>query len=659
MAVVYLDPEFGNDANDGTTFANRKKTIPANPASGDEYRVIASRAPVSVGNATWTDGSQTVILPSDWTLEIDDCESAWTGATNVTAAFASNPGTTRNIWSQGTGVCRFTVLAAFTTGKIGYKTLGSTLDLSGFTAIAMKMASSTAFLSGELTLNLCSDTTGDTPLLSLPLPAIGTTGTHVLLDNVTALPSGINSLSLSSSVDPGSNRIIDFDNIIAVQSPYAATHISHDCLIGKMTAGEPEFYPIKGIDGTTIILGNMWMTPPAGSLGRTYKGTSETVETFILQPINAGAQLGPTTVSSNPLTITGGWDRTAMSSQSGETWLSGSGNRDTVLTVHSRAATVDKVSACHCITAAYTMYSSPYLFQSFSAQGMVNCWRPYSNTSLGARALKLDLDWACGVMFLEDNTDANRAANYTRVRVGRWLYNVTYGLFDSGYTQAAVKEMQDIVIGTIKNCQNGIGPLGRGAAMWLRGAALEDCDNDIVTGGGRYYLDGVTFDISKVVGPASNDYTAEIRATGIAGGDPMLMFGQTPHWSYRTQTSVVVTGGHAWQGTLTLGNSLSPINVDFPAKIPLLNLLLTAGDIVTIAAKCRRDHTSVALGLWAEPLASGDVVADWQTPTVDTWVDTEISFTADRDGVHEVFGAFYGSTAAKNAYFDEIVVTKT
>jgi hypothetical protein len=60
MATFYLDFENGNDANSGTTFANRWKTITngataARIAPGDEIRIMASPSPTSLGqNGVWT-----------------------------------------------------------------------------------------------------------------------------------------------------------------------------------------------------------------------------------------------------------------------------------------------------------------------------------------------------------------------------------------------------------------------------------------------------------------------------------------------------------------------------------------------------------------------------------------------------------------------------
>jgi hypothetical protein len=63
MVTYYVDYEGGNDANDGTSFAQRWQTLTngataARIAPGDEIRVMASPAPTAIGNATWTGGGR-------------------------------------------------------------------------------------------------------------------------------------------------------------------------------------------------------------------------------------------------------------------------------------------------------------------------------------------------------------------------------------------------------------------------------------------------------------------------------------------------------------------------------------------------------------------------------------------------------------------------
>lgn len=118
MATFFLDLEGGNDANDGTTFANRWKTFTsgataARIAPGDTIRVMASPDETSIGNATWTQGSKTVTLAAACTVDVDACESAWTAATNVTASLNTSS------MREGASCVSLAIAAAFTTGKAG------------------------------------------------------------------------------------------------------------------------------------------------------------------------------------------------------------------------------------------------------------------------------------------------------------------------------------------------------------------------------------------------------------------------------------------------------------------------------------------------------------------------------------------------------------
>jgi hypothetical protein len=67
MPTYYLDQDGGNDANNGTTFALRWKTITNGAtagrlAVGDTIRIMASPDPTSIGSATWTGGGRPASL---------------------------------------------------------------------------------------------------------------------------------------------------------------------------------------------------------------------------------------------------------------------------------------------------------------------------------------------------------------------------------------------------------------------------------------------------------------------------------------------------------------------------------------------------------------------------------------------------------------------
>jgi hypothetical protein len=233
MPTFYLDPVGGNDANDGTTFANRWKTFNlgatgARIAPGDTIRVMASPAPTLVGSCGWTNNAGTVTVPSGIYKVIED-GSTWTASANVTT---SNAGSKKG---GASGPAAMTIAAAFTTGKVAYKALGSTMDLSAFQQISMWMQTSPLIAQGVFTLALCSDTTGDVPVATITFDwgtpqALAMTA--MVKDFGSALPSNVNSIALYAVSDPGSVSI-QLNNITACKAPSAADSLTHLSLIGK------------------------------------------------------------------------------------------------------------------------------------------------------------------------------------------------------------------------------------------------------------------------------------------------------------------------------------------------------------------------------------------------------------------------------------------
>lgn len=414
MATFFLDFEGGNDANDGTTFANRWKTMTngataARIAPGDTIRLMGSPAPTSLGNATWTRvlrdtampatttvssitnatpivvttsaahglatgdvvqitgqtnaanryingvwevvvlttttfelvgsvgtgsttlsgtttvrnyNAKTIKLATDCTKTIDMCEVLWTGAANVTVAL-----TTTN--KQGDSAMSLSIAAGFTTGKVAHFALPATLDLSGYKQLSFWIRTNTSFAGGVFSLRLCSDASGNTTVDTVNIPAITGVNSYVpvTVNLGAALGSSIASIALYADTDPGT-VIVLIDSIIACKDSTSADSLSLVSLIGKNTAGET-WYPIAVIAGKVVALdcGAAWSSGP--NTHRGYWGTTETVTTYKREPIQlamvASGDIGLTMNDSgsagSPITYSGGWNRTDMSTQNGFTWV--------------------------------------------------------------------------------------------------------------------------------------------------------------------------------------------------------------------------------------------------------------------------------------------------------------------------------------------------
>lgn len=395
MTTFYLDPVAGNDANAGTSFALRWKTINAGAtaariAPGDTIRVMASPDPTLVDSAaSWTQYGKDVTLQSAVTAVIDNCETAWTQSANVTATRQTTYA------KQGTYHAQLVIASAFVTGLVAYFATG-TLDLSAYQQVCFWIRTNVTLASGRLTLRLCSDAAGVTAVHTIAIPQIFVAARWVPIvwDNAGALSSSIASVALYAEVDPGSVTVY-LDNIFAAKAKSANESLTLHSLIGKKwnlpwqastsyaqnevvrptnanrnglryqkqnagsgsTGGSEPSWPldygatvtdsgvtwvclgpeeawhaIKSINGTTVTIDNDVET--LGTAGRGYVGDTESAPLYKREPF-----VLPGTATTSPLlglpqedgtegainVYTGGWNTTDMSTQTGETWMTGLG----------------------------------------------------------------------------------------------------------------------------------------------------------------------------------------------------------------------------------------------------------------------------------------------------------------------------------------------
>lgn len=235
MSTFYLDLEGGNDANNGTSFANRWKTFTlgataARIAPGDVIRVMGSPTATDMGQtATWTKGSQTVTLSAAVNATIEACEAAWTAATNVTTG-------SNSLSCEGANNMNFSTNGSFTTGKACYKATG-TLNLSAYQQISFWIFNNTANLAAStLSVRLCTDTTGDVSVHTFPIPATVSNSqwVPVTIDLGSNMNSAIASIAIYADLAWTSKGTLFFDNIIACKAVSSADSLSLKSLIGKI-----------------------------------------------------------------------------------------------------------------------------------------------------------------------------------------------------------------------------------------------------------------------------------------------------------------------------------------------------------------------------------------------------------------------------------------
>ncbi|MBS1994126.1 MAG: hypothetical protein JSS83_26630 [Cyanobacteria bacterium SZAS LIN-3] len=343
----FVDEVGGNDSNSGLTFALRKKTLAgvatAGAAAGDTIRVMGKVPSTSGINATFTNLSSAVTLASALTQSLYTSGAAWSPKTNVTAT-GSQSGKL-----SATSASNIAIAAAFTTGVAAFFATG-TLNLSGYQQLSFWVKPNAAVASGVLRLDLCSDNAGATPVNQLILPAL-TSGQWnlVTIDLGANFGASILSIRLFAISDPGTVTLT-FDDIIACKAASNAGCLTLNSLISSDGA---TWYGIKSINGTAVVLDTGGTSSAQTALG-VWSGTTGSAALSILAPLTksasgtGGAAITDTFnnaasgTAGSPITISGGWDSTAMTTQSGLTAFDGVSATATVgLTVGCDFVTLD------------------------------------------------------------------------------------------------------------------------------------------------------------------------------------------------------------------------------------------------------------------------------------------------------------------------------
>ncbi len=721
MATFYLDYEGGNDANDGTTFANRWKTTTlgataARIAPGDTIRIMASPEPTLVGSCTWTNNSETMTIPSGIAKDLlSGVEgNGWTTTTNVTATSGS---IIHDTYSKG-----FIIASGFTTGKVAYRLLGSTLDLSTYQQMCCWVASTAALSASVLSIRLCSDTTGDVTVNTILIPAINSTlNNPVVVDTGANFGSSIQSIAIYAESDPGAITlsIASFTACKASSSPDAITFNS---LIGKVhnlpwvastsyaqdakvrptqpnrngyqykkqnsgshstSASEPTWpmgygqtvvdggvtwvceeledtwHPVGHIKGTTL---TFYAGPNASSTkGRTYSGITETVATYKREPILTIIPASSGTVIHNcmesgtdaaRMTYTGGWNRTDMSTQTGETWYSGQigwGNA-------FQASSINYVNFYNINLVRYSVG-----FNIFSVKSNIyNCHINGNGTAF------------------QYGTNGNNGSEY-----------VFHGVQTNHQNAFIVSPLGLVYMRAVKSA--GIS----GAAMTLANASGQstkvtaiDCVYKNASGAGLSLgvLDFKGYNCILSDNSATGAVSAKcdflmVNATipdavkGLISVTYSDVYGKFEKLNGTVDNHLIVTDGgsissatdqrHTASGISWKFNPTSVLRtVDYPKmSLSVAKVAVASGSLVTMSIWTRRDNTNINGELYIAGLQLAGIPVTGVTtacsPSINTWTQYSITFTPTEAGVVELQFRVWDGVGTTNSYWiDDFTVTQ-
>ena len=655
MTVKYCDYVNGDDGTGDGSAGNPYKTkdqASAGLTGGDEVRCAVTPA-TSVGIATWTDDSDIVTLASAKTATICDCDDAWTDSANV-------------ISSNSAAYNKFLINAllvdiepAFTTGKLCYLTL-TEMDLSGYEQVSFWFRCTAAVSAGDYQIKLCSDTTGDTPVDTINVPVcVSNQWRACTVDTGGALGASIKSIALYAVNDLGDVTLF-VDSIIACKAKGDPDALSLTTVISKNTSTEG-WWPITGIDGTTVYLGRTSVNDNYESkTDHYYRGTTESVTTYMIDVIELDMPGGSYTAC----------EKIVSSGSSYQSWLKISGGWD--LSTQTQTG----------ITFQGTMTHQGVYLGVDAITGSI--WLEKLGFLYGTRVLQIAAtgDWG---LILEDMYFAGSIFNslhsgnsgYSRYK-NIYLVNCCTGNYNSFDTSDATSNIYARLGPTTCEIENIYAWNGSSyCCVYTCGGTVRNvyayhCYTPV-------QVSGVVYIYNLQTGGTSTN--ADIRCYGgVCKVQNIDEYSSTPvefisTYADEIPTEVSFTNGNDHRKYTGIGNVLSDESVrhtdsglswkfsptvDTDSNMPLREVigkfLCKASIQVTISAWFRRTNTGVTAKLVCKGGQISGVesdVTDSMSAAADTWEQLSVTFTPTQTGVVEIEAQVYGGTTY-SVYVDDV-----
>lgn len=613
----------------GSFWADAWKTITsgataARVSPGDTIRVSKSPDPVSIGNATWTDKSKTVTLATAQTQLIDNCETAWTvtnGGT-VTRESAASDG------KEGSYCMRITVPASpVANTKYASFTLPA-LDLSSFQKITFWLKASAVVLANQWKICLCSDTTGDTIVDVIDIPAIPSASVWIPFTLARTgggnLASSIQSIAVyTGSALPNASSYLKLDNINACTD----AGLNLQSLIsknGNAICGDEPWWVIQSINGTTVLLDLLNASKPTE--GRGYSGTTETVATYMRETVKPSSL--PATSSAYINNVQGqgmptggfvyykfGWD-TANTEQNGETFFDGLNGNGYCLYIQKVYVDIDRFSCVRCYTGLYNMSA---------------IW--------GAATIGNIAGCTSGIQ--TGNTSKNTFTGYTIVQC-QVAINLSTSYDNKFFINNANSCNNSFAFGVSQN------------NVFYNITLKNNAQNGTLTGGTNWFYNP-TVALGETIAQTFSLYSdGELRIVnrnGVAGANSILAYN-----AYFTRITSIAhdTDPGAWEWEIN--NSLrSPL---FQSRIKLAEAAVDANKLVTVTCWMKNKYlTGVGKLMTPDNILIGVTYASTQKSRLDyDWENVTLQFTPTTAGVAEIYLEGYFDGGSLGIYVGSISI---
>lgn len=631
-------------------------------------------------------------------------------ATTENIASFGNRGTGRTAWTAVAGGNVTTLLdtsdtkegdvadyigisAGFITGKAAYKTTAN-LNLSGYQQLSFWIKITSGNLNTVVTdasIVLCSDSTGDVPVNTFNIPVFAALNrwVPVTVDLGTNLGSSINSVALYINTDRGA-QVYYISNIIACKARSSADSLNLQSLIGKNTSSKKWWGGIQSINGTRVILDqDITMTPIgsatiAGGLNFTYRGydgTSETTSLFKRETIksnmatasniNVQQYVGDNGADANNLIhFEFGWDRTNMSTRTGETFLDGLNGFGTGLWFNAKNFISIK-------NAGFVRYFYGIMFQNAIGYIINNIWT-LNNSNIGFYPYQLYMSNISNIY----SSFNNSWGVFLNVGCQRNTFDNVEILSSAGGFYLSYSSNNIILNSTSINNNSANFALGHGIRNIFKncraidsssfGLSLTDSAEDNI------FLSCTTTNnnISVQGGAHGNNYvrncilneTTEV-SSAFTYSDGRTIFINTDnstnnflHFTdggtiYNTVAVRYSNSGFAWALAPTSGTIRMAI---YPLALSVAKIAVNANSMVTVRAWMRRTSIGLTTGLRIKGDQIAGVANDitsYMTAAADTWEQVTLSFTPTEAGVVEILAECWGGSTF-TGYVDDITITQ-
>lgn len=685
--IFYLDYENGDDANDGSDWANAWKTFTlgataARIAPGDIIRIAKSPAPSSIGNATWTSLSKIVTLEVAQTLNIDMCELIWTAGESAVA-------TNSTYEKEGTNCMKITPPASPTINTLQAYHAIDELDLSSYQKISFWIRNYSKIIANNWKVCLCSDVAGETIVDTFEIPAIPSTNKYIPLTLAKVgggnLGASIKSIALYSGSDITgmASKYIYVDNFIACTT----AGLNLQSLISKNSTeqgGTEGWFGIQSIDGVTINLDNGVETKAGAGQGYYTAGTTpDTVTTYKRETIKTTME-GTSSNQVHVITDSGsaglniqyqGGYNILTTEQDGETFFDGlNGNGYAIYISGKNYITINRINAVR-----YSV--NLHLLNNANYNTIDNVF--VSNSSMWSIYLK-------GIKNLTLN-------NVICINNG----NMGIGIDDcNNFEIDTIKVDNNEVDGIeIKNCENiGIQEITSASNNISSGVVFYTSRNCIINevvnadsndygieytsntknnkiwslstkgnGDGGVYV-GSTEENNMIANALLAEGT-EIAQGLLAGFDRRfysMFHDQGSNHKIFTDGGIIVSEATDRVGGTGLMWKLSPLLARdnwYPLTLSIAKIAVVADKLVTVKVWMKKNHATniggklVCRGAQLAGIGLDDVV-DTKANDADTWEELEISFTPTQAGVVEIEAWAYYVAGNADVYVEDMTITQ-